>query len=93
MAAIPRTRTKQQPPDHHQRRRVSCRGRAALTKLGPRDGHVAAWINAVGALPGTPLIDDDVLPELEFIVGKIDGRGLKYVHHARPAAIQYFPRP
>jgi hypothetical protein len=29
-------------------------------------GNVAAWINAVGALQGTPLIDDDVLPELEL---------------------------
>jgi hypothetical protein len=28
----------------------------ALTKLGPSEtGHVAAWINAVGALQGTPL--------------------------------------
>jgi len=28
-------------------------------------GNVAAWINAVGALQGTPLIDN-VLPELEL---------------------------
>ncbi len=48
----------------------------ALTKLGPAETrHVAAWINAVGALKGTPLIDDNVLPELELIVGKVDPAG------------------
>ncbi len=50
----------------------------ALTKLGPAETrHVAAWINTVGALKGTPLIDDNVLPELEFIVGKVDPAGVK----------------
>jgi len=48
----------------------------ALTKLGPAETHhVAAWINTVGALKGTPLVDDKVLPELEFIVGKVDPAG------------------
>jgi hypothetical protein len=48
----------------------------ALTKLGPAGTHnVAAWINTVGALKGTPLVDDQVLPELEFIVGKVDAAG------------------
>jgi hypothetical protein len=56
----------------------------ALTKLDPSEtGNVAAWINAVGALQGTPLIDDDVLPELEFIVGKIDAAGVESMSAAR----------
>jgi hypothetical protein len=56
----------------------------ALTKLGPSEtGHVAAWINAVGALQGTPLIDDDILPELEFIVGKVDAAGVASMSAAR----------
>src|SRR4030095_6410808 len=49
----------------------------ALTKLGPAETHhVAAWINTVGALQGTPLIDDRVLPEVEFIVGKVNPAGV-----------------
>lgn len=56
----------------------------ALTKLGPSETrHVAAWINAVGALQGTPLIDDKVLPELEFIVGKVDAAGVESMSAAR----------
>jgi len=56
----------------------------ALTKLGPSEtSHVAAWINAVGALQGTPLIDDDILPELEFIVGKVDAAGVESMSAAR----------
>jgi len=48
----------------------------ALTKLGAAGTHhVAAWINAMGALQGTPLVDDNVLPELEWIVGKVDPAG------------------
>lgn len=48
----------------------------ALTQLGAAETrHVAAWINAVGALKGTPLIDDNVLPELEWLVGKVDPAG------------------
>ncbi|HTM08750.1 MAG TPA: hypothetical protein VL754_10200 [Verrucomicrobiae bacterium] len=48
----------------------------ALTKLGAAETrHVSAWINAVGALQGTPLIEDNVLPELEYIVGKVDPAG------------------
>jgi hypothetical protein len=48
----------------------------ALTKLGPAETrHVAAWINAVGALKGTPLIDDNVMPDIEWVVGKIDPAG------------------
>jgi len=49
----------------------------ALTRLGPAETHhVAAWINTVGALQGTPLIDDRVLPEVEFIVGKVNPAGV-----------------
>ncbi len=56
----------------------------ALTKLGPAETHhVAAWINAVGALQGTPLIDDNVLPELEFFVGKVDQAGVESMSIAR----------
>jgi len=48
----------------------------ALTKLGPaQTRHVAAWINAVGALQGTPLVDDKVMPDIEFLIGKIDPAG------------------
>jgi hypothetical protein len=56
----------------------------ALTKLAPAETrHVAAWINAVGALQGTPLIDDKVLAELEFIVGKVDEAGVESMSVAR----------
>jgi hypothetical protein len=48
----------------------------ALTRLGPaRTRHVAAWINAVGALQGTPTVDDHLLPDFEFLVGKINPAG------------------
>jgi hypothetical protein len=48
----------------------------ALTKLGPAETpHVAAWINAVGALKGVQLIDDNVMPDIEWVVGKIDPAG------------------
>jgi hypothetical protein len=56
----------------------------ALTKLGPAETrHVAAWINTVGALQGTPLIDDNVIPELEFIVGKVNPAGVESMSVAR----------
>jgi hypothetical protein len=56
----------------------------ALTKLGPAETrHVAAWINTVGALQGTPLIDDNVIPELEFIVGKVNAAGVESMSVAR----------
>jgi hypothetical protein len=48
----------------------------ALTKLGQTETrHVTAWINAVGALRGTPLADERLFPELEFLVGKMDPLG------------------
>ena len=56
----------------------------ALTKLGPTETrHVAAWINAVGALQGTPLADDRLFPELEYIVGKLDPLGMESMTTAR----------
>jgi hypothetical protein len=32
---------------------------------------VAAWINTVGALQGSPMADERLAPELEYIVGKV----------------------
>ena len=56
----------------------------ALTKLAPSEArHVAAWINAVGALQGTPLADERLFPELEFIVGKVDVAGRESLTTAR----------
>jgi hypothetical protein len=52
----------------------------ALTRLGLAEtGHVAAWINTVGALQGTPVADEQLAPELEFIVGKVDAAGRESV--------------
>ena len=48
----------------------------ALTRLGRAEtGHVAAWINTVGALQGSPVADEGLAPELEYIVGKVDVAG------------------
>ena len=56
----------------------------ALTKLGPAETrHVAAWINAVGALQGTPLADDRLFPELKYIVGELDDAGMDSMTTAR----------
>src|SRR5262245_39301926 len=50
----------------------------ALTRLGAdRARHVAAWINAVGALQGTPLADERVLTEIESLVGLVDPAGIE----------------
>ncbi len=50
----------------------------ALTQLEPSaTRHVAAWINAVGSLQGTPLADEELLPELEELVGKVDVAGME----------------
>jgi hypothetical protein len=52
----------------------------ALTRLGPGEsGHVAAWINTVGALQGSPMADERLAPELEYIVGKVDVAGRESV--------------
>jgi len=56
----------------------------ALTKMAPAGTqHVAAWINTVGALQGTPLVDERLLPEIEFIVGKVDPAGMESLTVAR----------
>jgi len=58
----------------------------ALTKMEPAEtSHVAAWINTVGALQGTPLVDDRTLPEIEFFLGKVDPAGMESltVAHSR----------
>ena len=56
----------------------------ALTKLGPAETrHVAAWINAVGALQGTPLADEQLFPELKYIVGGLDDAGMESMTTAR----------
>jgi hypothetical protein len=56
----------------------------ALTRLGPAETHhVAAWINAVGALQGSPVADERLAPEMEFIVGKIDPEGRESITTAR----------
>jgi hypothetical protein len=50
----------------------------ALTRMEPAEtSHVAAWINTVGALQGTPLVDDQALPEIEFFIGKVDPAGME----------------
>jgi hypothetical protein len=56
----------------------------ALTKLGPAaTRHVAAWINAMGALQGTPLVDDRLFPDLEILTGKVDIAGTESMTTAR----------
>jgi hypothetical protein len=61
----------------------------ALTKLGPAGTrHVAAWINAMGALQGTPLVDDRLFPDLEIFMGKVDAAGTESM--ATPRSRQRF---
>jgi hypothetical protein len=56
----------------------------ALTRLGPAEtSHVAAWINTVGVLQGTPLVDEPLFQELEFLVGKLDVAGKESLTIAR----------
>ena len=68
----------------------------ALTKLGPaRTRHVAAWINAVGALQGTPMVDDRLMPDLEFLVGKVNpagGESMATIPSRRRFALFNIPR-
>lgn len=50
----------------------------ALTRLGSvATRHVVAWINTVGALQGTPLTDEQLLPEVEEFVGTVDVAGMQ----------------
>ena len=56
----------------------------ALTRLGSAETHhVAAWINTVGALQGSPVADERLAPEIEFIVGKVDPAGRESITTAR----------
>lgn len=48
----------------------------ALTRLGDaRTSHVAGWVNAVGALQGTPLADGRALADVEDLVGSVNPAG------------------
>lgn len=50
----------------------------ALTRMGSAaTRHVVAWINTVGALQGTPLTDEHLLPEVEDFVGAVDVAGMQ----------------
>ena len=52
----------------------------ALTKLGAAETrHVAAWINTVGALQGTPMADEHLAPELDYIFGNLDPAGTESI--------------
>jgi hypothetical protein len=68
----------------------------ALTKLGPdRTRHVAAWINAVGALQGTPMVDDKLMPDFEFLTGKVNpagGESMATIPSRRRFALFKIPR-
>jgi hypothetical protein len=56
----------------------------ALTKLAPSEiPHVAAWINAVGSLQGTPLADQLLFPEIRILTGRIDPAGRESLTTAR----------
>jgi len=56
----------------------------ALTKLGPAETwHVAAWVSIVGALQGSPLADERLLPDLEELIGKVDPAGMESLTTAR----------
>lgn len=50
----------------------------ALTRLGPGGSRrVAAWINIVGALQGSPLADEHLRHRLQYIVGRVDPDGVR----------------
>ncbi|MEX0802135.1 MAG: hypothetical protein WD688_02270 [Candidatus Binatia bacterium] len=50
----------------------------ALTQLAPTvTRHVAAWINIVGTLRGTPLADESLAQQLEELIGRVDIAGIE----------------
>jgi hypothetical protein len=50
----------------------------ALTRLGPDETrHVAAWVNLVGTLHGSPLADEGLWQELEDRIGQVDIAGVE----------------
>jgi hypothetical protein len=56
----------------------------ALSQLGDGgSGHVAAWLNIVGMLQGSPLADQNIWQGLEYLTGKIDTAGIASLTTAR----------
>ncbi len=56
----------------------------ALTKLGVPESHrVAAWVNIVGMLQGTPLADEKLWQELEDMIGQVNIAGVESLTTAR----------
>jgi hypothetical protein len=56
----------------------------ALTRMEPGETrHVAAWINTVGALQGTLLVDEHAFPDAEWIFGKVNAAGIESLSAAR----------
>ncbi|HEY6366991.1 MAG TPA: hypothetical protein VI585_19595 [Candidatus Binatia bacterium] len=56
----------------------------ALTRLGPAETrHVAAWINTVGALQGSPMADERLGPEIDLILGRVNAAGRESITTAR----------
>jgi hypothetical protein len=50
----------------------------ALTRLGPEGtGHVAAWVNIVGTLQGSPLADENLWQQLEDLIGRVNIAGVE----------------
>jgi hypothetical protein len=49
------------------------RGQSRMPTAAP----VAAWINTVGALQGTPLADERLLTEIEDLIGPVDIAGME----------------
>ena len=56
----------------------------ALTRMEPAETqHVAAWINTVGALQGTPLVDERRFAGDRILRGKVDPAGMESLTVAR----------
>jgi hypothetical protein len=50
----------------------------ALTRLGlAGTRHVAAWVNIVGTLQGSPLADENLWQQLEDLIGRVDIAGVE----------------
>ena len=63
----------------------------ALTRLETAvTRHVAAWINVAGVLQGSPLADEHLFQELEFLVGDIDIAGREaFDYPTRPSTFRF----
>jgi hypothetical protein len=66
----------------------------ALTKLAPSETrHVAAWINAVGSLQGTPLADERLFRDIKLIIGESGCRRQgKFKYRTQSSAIRFLSR-